>query len=262
MRNYEIRKVIMKFTCLGGLNTAVITSRQLTEIMYEDCILARRGGVKPRLVFSSNGQGISLAASNNSFKEAMEAADLIHADGQSVVTASKLVGQYRLPERIATTDFFHNAATLAQCKGLTFFILGSTEDRNKRFVAKVRERYPKLKIVGRSHGYFDKFEEARLVEKINELKPDVVWVGLGKPKQEYWCVEMREKLNTGWLKTCGGLYSYMTGDVQRAPLWVQKIGFEWLFRAIQEPKRLGLRYLTTNPKALFALYSPMFRLKK
>lgn len=252
----------MKFTYLGGFHTAVITSKQLSEIMYEDCILARSGIVKPKLVFSSNGQGISLAASDSTFKKAMETADIIHADGHSVVAASKLVGQHPLPERIATTDFFHDAAMLAQHKGLSFFILGSTEDQNKRFVTKVREQYPKLKIVGRSHGYFDKYEEVRLIEKINELKPDVVWVGLGKPKQEYWCVEMREKLNTGWLKTCGGLYSYMTGDVQRAPLWVQRIGFEWLFRAIQEPKRLGVRYLTTNPKALYALYSPLFRLKK
>src|SRR5690606_21532896 len=94
----------------------------------------------------------------------------------------------------------------------------------------------------------------RICAEIRTAKPDVLWVALGKPRQEFWCRENREQLRgIGWIKTCGGLYAFLAGDVPRAPLWMQKAGLEWLFRTFDDPGRLIWRYFATNPYAFFRL---------
>ena len=240
---------------VGGFLTASISRKKLAECMANDCLRARqeREAWRPRVVLSSNGQGIALAGTDNRFMQVMAEADIIHADGMPVVFASK-VTRNPLPERIATTDFFHDAALSAIKYGLSFFILGSNEEQNKAAVAAIRELYPELKIAGRRNGYFSEKSDALVCKEIRDSGADVLWVGLGKPKQEYWCIRNRENLRgIGWIKTCGGLYSFLAGDAPRAPGWMQTLGLEWLFRASKEPTRLGWRYFTTNPYALYRL---------
>lgn len=239
---------------VAGLATARVTGDQLAEMMVEDCLAARGAiGTRPKVVFSSNGQGIALAGADAEFSAAMYEADIIHADGMPVVLASKLTGT-PLPERIATTDFFHNAAIAAVRSGLSFFVLGATEKQNSAAVDAMVRLYPSLKIAGRHHGYIGPEDDERVSEMIVESGADVVWVALGKPRQEYWCVRNRERLTgVGWIKTCGGLYAFLAGDVRRAPTWMQRLGLEWLYRALEDPRRLGWRYLTTNPRALYRL---------
>ena len=234
---------------LGGLSTAVVSRKELARQMVED---VKDGCNPPRLVFSSNGQGLSLAASDENFKKVMDAADIIHADGQSIVYASRLIPGPKLPERVATTDFFHDAAEAAQESGISFYMLGATEDDNKKAVQNIQKKYPKLKIVGRHHGYFRE-NESEVIDDINRSGADVLWVALGKPYQEHWCVNNRDQLNVSWVKTCGGLYDFLSGKSQRAPEWVQKLGFEWLYRVALDPKRLFMRYAMTNPHAIYLL---------
>lgn len=241
---------------IGGFKTVVATRAGLAEAMVRDCLAARaaRRPVAPKLVFSSNGQGISLAGTDPAFAEAMAAADIIHADGMSVVKASRVLAKAPLPERIATTDFIYDAAAAACREGLRFYILGGKEEQNVAVVEALRRLYPDLQIVGRRNGYFSPAEDAAVCAEIVASRADVLWVGLGKPKQEFWSVANRERLRgVGWVKTCGGLYSYLVGDAPRAPAWMQKAGLEWLFRAALEPARLGPRYLMTNPHALYRM---------
>lgn len=240
---------------LGGFETISCTRRELAEIMNDDCLNARKLGAawKPKLVYSSNGQGIALAGRSRGFMDVMKQADIIHADGMPVVFASKLT-EFPLPERISTTDFFHDAARIAVANGLRFFMLGASEQQNAASVDAIRALYPSLKIAGRHHGYFAEDEEVRICEIIRESKADVVWIALGKPRQEEWCLRNRDRLNgVGWLKTCGGLYAFLAGDVSRAPKWMQRSGLEWLYRLLEDPKRLAWRYLSTNPYALWRL---------
>lgn len=242
-------------TRIGGLHTVAITRSMLAKQMVEDCLLARADQqTAPKLVFSSNGQGIALAGKDRDFMGVMEEADIIHADGMSVVMASRLMTRAPLPERIATTDFFHDAAQAACDHGLRFYILGGIEDQNLAAVAAMMQLYPNLKIVGRRDGYFGRDEDDNVCRDIVESGADVLWVGLGKPHQERWCVENRHRLTgVGWLKTCGGLYSFLAGDAPRAPRWMQAAGLEWLFRALKQPRRLGWRYLTTNPQSIYRM---------
>lgn len=241
---------------VGGFSTISCTRTELAQVMLGDCREARAHieNWLPKLVFSSNGQGIALAGQSEHFAQVMAEADIIHADGMPVVFASKLTDA-PIPERISTTDFFHDAARVAETRGLRFFMLGAKEVQNAKAVDAIRARYPKLQIVGRHHGYFGPDEDAEICDKIRASGADVVWVALGKPRQEEWCVRNRERLiGVGWLKTCGGLYAFLADDAPRAPEWMQRFGLEWLFRSIDDPKRLAWRYLTTNPYAAYRLF--------
>lgn len=246
-------------TIVAGLKTVCLTKNQLADIMVADCLWAREKKMAPKLVFSSNGQGISLNATNSRFAKGMDEADIIHADGQSVVLASRWFTKNSIPERSATTDLFHNAADKAQEAGLSFYMLGASEKANKLACENIKKLYPKLNIVGRRDGYFSTDKHQEIIDEINHLKPDVLWVALGKPKQEFWCIEMKSQLNVGWIKTCGGLYDFLAETTPRAPEWMQNLGLEWLYRVFKTPKRLWWRYLTTNPHALYLMMTRSIR---
>lgn len=240
---------------IGGFPTAAITRAELADVMVKDSLRARqeRDTWVPRVVLSSNGQGVALAGQNPEFAAVMAQADIIHADGMSVVFASRLT-RHPLPERIATTDFFHDAAKAAQAHGLKFFILGAKDVQNRAAVEAIRKLYPKVEIVGQRDGYFQSEQDKEVCEEIRRSGADVLWVALGKPQQEFWAIRNRENLKgVGWIKTCGGLYAFLAGDASRAPGWMQKLGLEWLYRALQEPGRLGWRYLSTTPYSLYKL---------
>jgi N-acetylglucosaminyldiphosphoundecaprenol N-acetyl-beta-D-mannosaminyltransferase len=240
---------------VGGFPTACLTRRELAQVMVRDCLAARTDSAPkpPKLVFSSNGQGIAIAGQDPAFAKAMDEADIVHADGMPVVFASRLT-HAPLPERIATTDFFHDAAAAAVDNGLSFFFLGASESQNAAAVETAKRLYPGLRVVGRHHGYFDKNESGAICEMVRASGAEVLWLGLGKPMQEHWAVAHRDQL-TGvtWIKTCGGLFGFLSGEAKRAPEWMQKVGLEWLHRVLDNPGRLAWRYLTTNAYATYRL---------
>jgi exopolysaccharide biosynthesis WecB/TagA/CpsF family protein len=236
---------------VGGIKTACVTRAQLTDLMVEDCLAARGTAQAPKLVFASNGHAIALAATDKSFRAHFEAADIVHADGQPIVLASRLLARTAVPERSATTDFIHDAAKAAQAHGLKIFLLGATEDINARCAEILRFTYPGLLIAGRRNGYFSDGDEAAICAEINASGADIVFVGLGVPFEYEFCVRNRHLLNAGWVVTCGGCYNFVTGAYKRAPAWMQKFSLEWLYRLAREPKRLFWRYAVTNPLALF-----------
>jgi hypothetical protein len=133
---------------VGGLATACLTRAELARVMLHDCMDARGTGAAPKLVFASNGHAIALAAQDPDFRAHFEQADIIHADGQAAVFASRMTSS-PIPERSATTDFIHDAARLGAEHGLRFFLLGATEEANAEAARILEETYPGLKIVGR-----------------------------------------------------------------------------------------------------------------
>lgn len=238
---------------VGGLDITPITRQQLARLMVQDCAV-RSSGTAPKLVFSANGEAIARAGFDPRFREAMDGADLIHADGMAAVFASRLGQRRKLPERVATTDFFHDAAAAAEAQGLSFYFLGGREEQNKAAVEAVRRSYPELRIAGRWHGFFAPHETKSICAGIRNSGADVLWVGLGRPLQELWASENRHRLEgVGWVKTCGGLFSFLSGDAKRAPLWVQRSGLEWSHRLMWEPRRLGPRYAKSNVQALYRM---------
>ncbi|HEY4114681.1 MAG TPA: WecB/TagA/CpsF family glycosyltransferase [Rhizomicrobium sp.] len=238
---------------VGGLRTACVSREKLASLMVGDCLAARREPRTARLVFASNGHAIALAQKDAEFRRRMEAANLVHADGQPVVVASKLIAGAPIPERSATTDFIHDASHAAAEHGLRFYLLGSTEDVNRECAVVLEQRYPGLRVAGRRNGYFHIRDEWKICDAINESGADVLWVGLGVPFEYEFCVRNQHRLKVGWIVTCGGCFNFVAGDYARAPQWMQSIGLEWLYRVLREPRRLFWRYAVTNPIAAFAL---------
>jgi N-acetylglucosaminyldiphosphoundecaprenol N-acetyl-beta-D-mannosaminyltransferase len=238
---------------VGGIDTACLSRDALARAMLHDCLNARADKLRrPKLVFASNGHVIATLARDKSFRAVFGQADIVHADGQATVFASRMTAT-PIPERSATTDFIHDASRVGAENGLRFFLLGSTDETNAEAARRLRETYPGLQIVGRRHGYFSRGEEQEICDEINLTQPDVIWVGLSAPLEYEFSVRNKDRLRAGWLVTCGGCYNFITGAHKRAPRWMQAAGLEWLFRLALEPKRLFWRYAVTNPIAVFLL---------
>lgn len=238
---------------IGGHRIVRASRQQLTDAMLTDCkaVNSAEHATPTRLVFDVNGHGIALAARDKSYKEHVESADIIHADGGFIVSLSRFICKSRILERSATTDLFHDFAKACEENELSFYLLGGTEDVNRLCSETLARIYPNLRIVGRRNGYFSEEEEPKIIDDINSASPDVLWVGLGKPKEQAFAIRWRNLLNARWTVTCGGCYNYVTGHYPRAPKWMQKMNIEWLHRAASNPKHLLWRYLTTSPYALW-----------
>lgn len=134
------------------------------------------------------------------------------------------------------------------------YFLGATEEENAAAVANMRVLYPGLRITGRHHGYFTLEEEPDIIADIAAARPDILWVALGIPREDQFVVRNRARLHgITWIKTCGGLFNFLSGRNRRAPKWMCDSGLEWLYRPMLEPRRLAWRYATTNVHAIWLM---------
>ena len=239
---------------IGGLPIALINRADSAELML-DAALHRRDRTLPPLIFTSaNGQVLSMSARQAPVRELFLAADLIHADGMPLVLVSRLFHKQPLPERVCTTDLFHDVARVAPSRRARMFLLGATKEVIDEAARRIRGLYPDLDIAGHASGYMRReSDEERMIELINAARPDILWLGLGVPAEQAFAIRHRDKLRVGLIKTSGGLFDYISGKNARAPAWMQRAGLEWAFRTFLEPRRLAGRYLATNPHALFLL---------
>ena len=201
-----------------------------------------------------NGEVLARRRLDAAFAGLIDDADLISADGEPLIVASRILAQNGLPERVATTDLYPVVAAMAEEAELSFYLLGATEEVNSRAYGATRRMFPRLNIRGRSHGFLNgEALDAKLAE-INALAPDILWLALGVPLEQEFVARYSARLpNVRVIKTSGGLFDFIAGAKSRAPRWLQKAGFEWAFRLFLEPRRLAIRYLTTNPIALMML---------
>lgn len=239
---------------LGRLPITQTDIKTSAQGFVAQAIENRGSGRRPFYSTSANGQVLALCGKDKDFLELMLKADQIHADGMPMVLYSRLFSAKPLPERVATTDLVHEVARLAEGAGLSFYFLGASEEVNARAVEEMQKAYPQLTFAGRRNGYFSRDEEAGVVDAINAAKPDIVWIGLGVPLEQQFIERNIDRLSgVGVLKTSGGLFDFISGKNSRAPKWMQAAGLEWVYRVSREPRRLGMRYLTTNPRAIGAL---------
>jgi N-acetylglucosaminyldiphosphoundecaprenol N-acetyl-beta-D-mannosaminyltransferase len=241
---------------LGGIPIVQATRKALAQRMVLDVSLARQAAAPqlPRIMLSANGDVIARAHHDPEYRRYLSVADFIAADGMPLVYISRLFYREPLPERVCTTDFVLDAVQTACDAALRFYLLGSTEENNRAACDWFAREFPKLQIAGSHDGYFARDEEAAICADVLDRKTDVLWVGMGSPRQERFCVENRERLRgVGWIVTCGGLFDYYSGRSKRAPIWMQKAALEWLFRMSLEPRRLFPRYARTNIPALYHL---------
>lgn len=243
------------FTHVGGIKTACIGRKQLVSLIVDQVsdYKERSDVVAPLTIFDSNGQGISIANNDPHFMSLLATADIIHADGQSVVAFSRLFSPTAIPERTPTTDTIHDIPNYKSAK-LNHYLLGGQQRVVEKCANILASKYSNFGVAGTHHGFFDEATEATVIEKINHSQADVLWVGLGKPKEQEFVVRNKDKLRVPVIITCGGCYNYITGDYKRAPEYMQKIGMEWLHRALTEPKKFMWRYITTNPHSIYCAW--------
>ena len=172
-------------------------------------------------------------------KRAICEAGLVVPDGIGVVLAGRLKGE-RMPERVAGFDLMQHLLLVAADKGYSVFFLGAAPGVAEEAIATAVQRHPTLQVVGCADGYFKDEDEAALVQRINEARPDMLFCALGPPRPaETWINRLLPKLDVALAMGVGGSFNVMAGRVLRAPQWMQAMGLEWLYRTLREPKRIG-----------------------
>lgn len=239
---------------IGGLPITALGKKASARLLVDTALQARGRSQRPYYSTSANGQVIALARNDAAFRELLTQADQIHPDGMPMVILSGVVSQVPLRERVATTDLIHDVATLSEADGVSFYFLGGTEEVNRAAVARMKQNYPNLVVAGARSGYFAPEDEAKIVEDIARLRPDILWIGLGVPLEQRFVARNIDRLKgVGVIKTSGGLFDFLSGRNSRAPRWMQAVGLEWVYRIILEPRRLLGRYLTTNFVAMWQI---------
>jgi N-acetylglucosaminyldiphosphoundecaprenol N-acetyl-beta-D-mannosaminyltransferase len=253
-RGEELGRSMQRRVVVGGIPVDALDSPQWCQLMLTHWELRKGAQAPPKVVTTANGQVLSLFGSNRTFAQAVLDADGVAADGMSIVNGSRKFAADALPSRVATTDWFHDAARLASDVGMRFFFIGATEDANHKAIAEVRSLYPALKIAGHRCGYFEDSEIPDIAQAVDQAATDILWLGIGNPRQLLVAHEFKRHLrNVTWVRTCGGLFDHLSGAHRRAPRAIQNMGFEWAWRVAMEPRRLLWRYLTTNVHAMYMM---------
>lgn len=239
-------------TCnLLGMSLACADKAGLLDHIF-GCLARGIGG----WLVTANLDFLRRYAHDAQMRELYTIADLRVADGMPLLWAARIQGD-RFPERLAGSDLIWNIAERAAREGRTIYLLGGDPSANAKAAAVLCGRWPALKICGHSSPMVQSppstEEIAALREEMLQTRPDIVLVGMGSPKQEQVIQALRPLLPATWMAGIGASFSFVSGDIRRAPMWMRNSGLEWLWRLGQEPKRLARRYLLEDLPFFFEL---------
>jgi len=219
----------------------------------------------PILIGVVNVAKLVKARHDPQLRQSLGEATFTVADGAPVVWLSRLCG-YALPERVAGIDIMDALLALADRQGHGVYFLGARQEVVERVVACVRRKYPGVRIAGYRDGYFSGAEEGAVAEAIRASGADILLVAVPTPQKENFLRRWRKDMDVPVCHGVGGSFDVVAGLTKRAPRWMQKLGLEWLYRVIQEPRRMWKRYLVTNTifvgLALKEMVQVRFRLRR
>lgn len=202
------------------------------------------------LINTLNAHSFNTTKSDQNFKEAIKGSDILLPDGIGVVLAMRLLNGLKI-KKIAGADLFqYEMKRVNAIKGKCFF-LGSSESTLQKIKERAAIEYPQIQVFTYSPPYKSEFTEEEsmlMVDKVNAVEPDVLFIGMTAPKQEKWAYTYIDKLKTGHVCCIGAVFDFFAGTVHRAPEWMIGIGMEWFYRLVKEPKRMWRRYLIGNTK--------------
>ncbi len=235
-------KVLGKNPRITILNTTIdVLNVRDTIALVEEYVKQK----EPLHLMGVNADKINELNENERLKQIVNSCGIINADGQSVISACKYL-KMPLPERVAGIDLMMDLVELSEKKGYSIYLLGAKQEIVIQTAEVLKKKYSNLIIKGVRNGYFNEAEWFQVSEEIKALEPDFVFVGITSPKKEYLIEYLQNEGNRSVFMGVGGSFDVISGTIPRAPKWMQKIGLEWLFRVLQEPKRLFRRYFKGN----------------
>jgi N-acetylglucosaminyldiphosphoundecaprenol N-acetyl-beta-D-mannosaminyltransferase len=221
------------------------------------CVEACRTGRRARILLTANASHLVAMRDDPALREAAGAADLVTADGMSLVWAGRLLG-CPVPERVAGIDLMENLLRVAPQHGLRVFLLGAKAAVLERMVERCRREHPGLELAGWRDGYFPPSEHEAVVRQIAESGADILFVAMPSPFKDVWCERHRDRFGVKLIMGVGGAFDVLAGAVPRAPRWMQAAGLEWAWRLMLEPRRLWRRYLVGNGRFLWLVLRDRF----
>lgn len=197
------------------------------------------------VIFTPNTEIVMAAKDDENIRQIVNSADLVIADGIGLIYGSK-IQKKPLKERVTGFDISMEMLKMANENSLSLYLLGAKPGYALKAKENINNKYPNINVVGVHNGYFkgihtgvkDSDEEKEIIEEINKLNPDIIFVGFGFPKQELWINEYKNKLNSRVIIGNGGVIDILSGNAQRAPEIWQKLGLEWFYRLLQDPRRI------------------------
>ena len=232
-----------------SVNVSTLTQQEILRLIDK-----RAKEKKRTVIFTPNTQMILGAQASSESARLLNSSDINIPDGTGVVLASKMLGG-KIKKRISGIDLADSILSLAQKRGLRVFLLGAEKGVAKKAEKNIKKRYPRLNICGTHHGYFnkDKKNNKAILKKIEASRADILFVCMGSPKQEKWIAENAPRLSS--VNLCiglGGSLDVWAGKAQRAPIVFRYFGIEWLYRTINEPRRI--RIFADIPVFLFKVW--------
>ena len=230
-----------------GINIDVLTVKETIELVEQYVI-----NKEPLHLMGVNADKINECQDNPKLKEIVNKCGVINADGASVVIASKYLGT-PLPERVAGIDLMQDLVSLSNQKGYSIYLLGAKQEVVEKMADVLESKYFHLKIAGIHNGYFSRNEWVDISFELKRISPDFVFVGITSPLKEYLIEYLQNEGCKSVFMGVGGSFDVISGNIPRAPKWMQKANLEWLFRVMQEPKRLFKRYFIGNGRFINAV---------
>ena len=253
-----------------SFDTSPVLGTPLARIDYDGAVALTQkwavDGDRPYAVAAANTHVVTLARHDPVFRGSLDQFDLLLPDGMPLVWCMNRRNRAIPPLK----DRVYGPTFMLRClessgENFSHFLLGGSEELLQDLQAKLRARFPKLKIAGAyspPFGEWPETENEQIIEAIKASKAHYIWVGLGCPKQEHWIARHKEQLPPGIYGAVGAAFAFHAGRVRQAPLWVQARGLEWAFRLATEPRRLFKRYVTFNTLFLFYLAMEALRDKR
>lgn len=211
---------------------------------------------RSRLVMTPNPEIIHAALSDPELMAALRGADLSLPDGAGVVWASRRLGR-PAPMRVTGVDLLDRLLVLSAEKGYRVFFLGTRPEILARAVESARARYAGLRMAGSHHGYFGPTEDEAVVDAVRAARPDLLFVGMGAPRDQKWLWRQRDAMGVPLAMGVGGSFDVLAGEVPRAPGWVRWANAEWLYRLVRQPRRW--RRMLALPRFAWAVWRQSLR---
>lgn len=238
------------------MNRISIFDLHILNVDMQDAIELIKNAIiqkTPTNLFFANADCFNIAFEDEEYHDILEKSQCTFGDGVGVRIASKVFGS-PIIDNVNGTDMFPLLCDLCLKNNFTMYFLGAKPGIADITKKKTEQKYPGIKIAGCHHGYFKGEDEiSRIISNINNSRADILLVALGVPLQEKWIMKYSAQIHAPVKLGVGGLFDFYSDTVARAPLWVRKLALEWLYRLIQEPRRLWRRYLLGNPLFIYRM---------